>query len=355
MVATGLTLELLGRLEPIRSLSRERLEALAALLRPQSFPIGSDPLHGIDVQGRCIYLVRGELLGHLPDGGSKVLVGACEGARWPLGQQIPVPLRTRAITEVTLLFVDAKALDIMMTWDQVSSAALAPPATSAEATLWRTVTGALNVHTLTGGGLSLLPPANIPELLQRFERIKAKRGEVLIREGETGDYYYLIESGKCVVSRHVGGAEVLVADLKSGEAFGEEALVSEGRRSATVTMRTDGVLLRLAKPDFIALLREPLLHAASPGDAKHRVAMGNARWLDVRYPAEFAQDGLPGALNVPLNEIRTAFGVLDLGQEYIVYCQSGRRSSAAAFLLAQHGFKAYWLEGGLAAMGSRGR
>ena len=39
--------------------------------------------------------------------------------------------------------------------------------------------------------------------------------------------------------------------------------------------------------------------------------------------------------------------MLDKGKEYIAYCHTGRRSSAAAFLLSQHGFRAGWLEGGL--------
>jgi len=83
-----------------------------------------------------------------------------------------------------------------------------------------------------------------------------------------------------------------------------------------------------------------------------RVAAGGACWLDVRYAAEFVEDGLPGAINVPLNEIRSAFEVLDPGREYIAYCRRGRRSSAAAFLLAQHGFRAVWLEGGLEGKGT---
>jgi rhodanese-related sulfurtransferase len=112
-------------------------------------------------------------------------------------------------------------------------------------------------------------------------------------------------------------------------------------------MKTDGVLLRLAKPDFVELLQEPLLRPVEQGVAENMVASGKARWLDVRYPAEFAEDGLPDALNVPLNEIRAAFGLLDRSLEYIVYCQSGRRSSAAAFLLAQNGIHALWLKDGL--------
>ena len=43
---------------------------------------------------------------------------------------------------------------------------------------------------------------------------------------------------------------------------------------------------------------------------------------------------------------RNLFGSLHREKEYIVYCQSGRRSSAAAFLLSQRGYKAHLLEGG---------
>jgi rhodanese-related sulfurtransferase len=50
---------------------------------------------------------------------------------------------------------------------------------------------------------------------------------------------------------------------------------------------------------------------------------------------------------VPLAEVRNMFAVLDRSKEYVAYCQSGRRSAAAAFLFAQRGFKVWVLEGGL--------
>ena len=58
---------------------------------------------------------------------------------------------------------------------------------------------------------------------------------------------------------------------------------------------------------------------------------------------------LPGAINVPLAEVRNMFAVLDRSREYIAYCQSGRRSAAAAFLFAQRGFKVWLLDAGLKA------
>ena len=138
-----------------------------------------------------------------------------------------------------------------------------------------------------------------------------------------------------------------IAQLKAGDSFGEEALISEGNRNATVTMLTDGMLLRLAKSDFDELLRKPLLKEVDLGEARARAARGG-QWLDVRYPSEYQQDKVPGALNIPLSEIRNAASILDSRREYVVYCQTGRRSSAAAFLFAQRGFNAAVLAGGLA-------
>ena len=97
---------------------------------------------------------------------------------------------------------------------------------------------------------------------------------------------------------------------------------------------TDGELLRVRRADFNELLREPLLRRLGFHEAVRKVASG-ALWLDVRYPSEYQYDKLPGATNVPLAEVRNMFAVLDRSREYVAYCQSGRRSAAAAFLFAQ--------------------
>ena len=51
-------------------------------------------------------------------------------------------------------------------------------------------------------------------------------------------------------------------------------------------------------------------------------------------------------MNVPLNELRANLDYLDKKKEYICYCQTGRRSSAAAFILIGHGYNVLVLEGG---------
>lgn len=336
----------LARLAPIHGLSAARLDELARICRVERHAAGSDPLAGAD-GGRLTYLLDGELRIVLPDGSSRLLVGGCDIANWPLGYKTVLPLTTKAVTPVDILAIDFDLLDIMMTWDELAAVAESRSPGHGESAHWSSMTGAFSAQALTAGALAQLPAAHIHELMARFQPIKVRQGEVVIREGDAGDYFYLIESGRCSVSKRVGGADLGMAELKAGDSFGEEALVSDSRRNASVVMKTDGTLLRLAKPDFVQLLQAPLLHAVDRAEAEGRVAEGAACWLDVRYPAEYVENGLPGAINLPLNEIRNALRLLDKDREYIVYCQSGRRSSAAAFLLAQHGFKASLLAGGL--------
>jgi rhodanese-related sulfurtransferase len=109
------------------------------------------------------------------------------------------------------------------------------------------------------------------------------------------------------------------------------------------------MLMRLSKQNFNALLKDPLLERVSPDDARQQVNKG-AVWLDVRHAKEFTHARLPKAINIPLHEVRLRLNELDKDKNYICYCSTGRRSSAAAFLLVQNGFKASVLNGGIKVM-----
>ena len=337
------TPEQLASLAPLAGLARERLAELADVAAVERAPRGSDPLKERPKATQSVFLLQGELLVVFQGGGTLVVVGGTEDARHALNRQKQKVVRTKAITDVDLLAVDDEVLDILATWDQVAAAGTESDSSQMARAM---ITGAFSLGNLRGGAFSQLPAAHIEELLKRFQHVKTARGEVVIREGDEGDFYYVIESGRFQVERLVGGAKMVLAELKSGEAFGEEALVSEAKRNASVISLGEGELLRLGKQDFNALLREPLLRRIAFDEAAEKVRRG-ALWLDVRYPSEYQYDKLPGAINVPLAEVRNMFAVLDRSKEYVAYCQSGRRSAAAAFLFAQRGFRVWLLEGGL--------
>jgi NADPH-dependent 2,4-dienoyl-CoA reductase/sulfur reductase-like enzyme/rhodanese-related sulfurtransferase len=70
-----------------------------------------------------------------------------------------------------------------------------------------------------------------------------------------------------------------------------------------------------------------------------------AQFVDVRTPEEFARGSLPGALNIPVDQLRERFGELD-DVETVVNCQVGQRGHVATLLLNELGFRAVNLDGG---------
>jgi CRP/FNR family transcriptional regulator, cyclic AMP receptor protein len=73
-----------------------------------------------------------------------------------------------------------------------------------------------------------------------------KRGQVLLREGDTGDEMFLVRSGSLVISKGVTGrVEQVLARVGAGDFFGEMALFDRSPRSATIQADSDTVLLVL--------------------------------------------------------------------------------------------------------------
>src|SRR5690606_35830340 len=120
---------------------------------------------------------------------------------------------------------------------------------------------------------------------------------------------------------------------------------NETVRNASVIMNTDGVLMYLSKRDFLKLLKEPKVDVAEAAEVPERVAAG-AICIDVRTEEEYESGHLDRAINLPLNLLRIKTRLLNKYTPYILYCDTGRRSRAAAHLLARAGYHALALEGG---------
>ncbi len=74
-------------------------------------------------------------------------------------------------------------------------------------------------------------------------------------------------------------------------------------------------------------------------DAKRLIKERNAQFVDVRTPEEFAMSKLPGAVNIPLQDIdRVGESMLDKDIPVIVFCRSGQRSHMAMQILLSQGF-----------------
>ena len=193
----------------------------------------------------------------------------------------------RAVEDVDYLAIDADLLDVMITWDQTGNYEVgelqAQFGGGNEDSDWMTTL-------LQTKAFHRIPPANLQAIFMRMNRTPYRAGEVVIKQGDEGDYFYAIVQGRCLVTREspLNQKGIKLAELGVGETFGEEALIAEAKRNATVTMLTDGVLMRLNKQDFRDLMHEPLLRWVDEAQAL-KIIQNRGQWLDVRLPSEYPE------------------------------------------------------------------
>ena len=294
------------------------------------------------------YLLSGELE-LAAEGASPVRMQAGdENARRALAQLQPRRYTAVAKTPVRLFRIERAVLDHILSDEQMVDDA----------------TGSMHVREIEGehdddGGdwmtrllssalFTRLPHDNIQRFFTELQPIEVADGELVVEQGTPGDYLYIVAEGRCAVVRRASGAamETQLAVLEEGDTFGEEALISNSPRNASVRMLCDGMLMRLPKHAFRELVSNPTLKAV-PWSRACKLAKDGAVWLDVRFPDEHRAKAVKGSVNAPLNVLRLQAPKLDASARYIVYCDSGARSSAGAFLLARLGFDACYLAGGL--------
>jgi putative ABC transport system ATP-binding protein len=94
------------------------------------------------------------------------------------------------------------------------------------------------------------PPAMLVEFAERVKRESFVAGQAIIRQGEVGDKFYIIESGAVDVSGERDDVPFKSIALGAGDFFGEVALLTGAPRNATVVAREPVTALTLAKEHF---------------------------------------------------------------------------------------------------------
>ena len=345
MTDEQLDTDLLKIFSPLDGLKRDNLAALAKKvqireLSPQQFLFKEG-----DSEKRTVYVISGSL--ELLDQGQvqEIIEGGTDKAKNPVSPIFPRRFGARARDRVRYISIDSDLLDVMLTWDQTGSYEVSDLQGQADVggDDWMTML-------LQTKAFHKIPPANIQAIFMRMQQINYKTGDVVLKQGAEGDYFYVLTRGKCLVTREtpLNKDGIKLAELSVGDTFGEEALISDAKRNATVTMTTSGSVMRLGKDDFKRLLNEPMLDWVSLSEAEE-VVRGGGQWLDVRLPSEFENHHQQGAINIPLYFIRLKISTLDQNTKYVVCCDTGRRSSAGAYILSERGFQAYVLRGGISA------
>ena len=330
-------------LSPINSLNTENTSDLIKKLKTEVIQPGHYIFKNGDMDKAHVYILKGNIELVVDKKIIKTISGGSDESKQPIAHSFPRTVSARAKTATSIIRVNSDMLDIMLTWDQTGSYSVESLEESDddESTDWMT-------RILQTRAFHRIPPANIQAMFMRMETTHFKPGELVIKQDEPGDYFYIIQEGRCLVtgSTPANPKGVKLATLSVGDSFGEEALISDSKRNATVTMLTEGCLMRLNKEDFNSLLNEPLLNWVDYSEAKKVIDEGGM-WLDVRLPAEYKAKHIKNCINIPLIFLRMKANSLDKNKKYVIYCDTGRRSSAASFLLNERDITSYVLTDGV--------
>lgn len=332
----------LRSLTPLNVLSEQQWRELRGQLVPRPLLAGQVLFRRGDQARLSYYLLAGELSLRDLDGGQQRLVAGSAASCHPLSPSLPRLHEARALTDASVLALDGATLDRLLSWRLAYQDLLLELGQEYDEMEWLE-------RLLDNPLFARVPTSNIRAMLGRLQRIELAAGSVVLREGEAGDCCYFLYSGRAEVMRGADSDQQLLAELEVGACFGEEALLAARPRNATVTLLEDGVVLRLDRRDFFALLKAPVVAEVSLAEAARLLGSG-AQWLDVRLQEEYERGHAQASLHMPLQLLRLKARLLDQARTYLCYCDSGKRSAGAVFLLSQLGFSAYALRDGLDAL-----
>ncbi len=328
-------------LVPLKSLRSRFLEDLFEHVAVQTVFSGQAIFEDGSVDHQHIYLQSGEVSLEYASGHREIIHAS--DMFMPLAHQQPRRARCVALCDCIILRIDSERMDRTITWSQTADYFLS------ELSLERDYDEDIEwMQTVLNSNLFLkAPPVNAEQIFSRLTPMVVDENEVVVRQGEMGDCCYFIKEGDAKVTvrnedlRH---AEFL-AEIGPGRCFGEDALVNETVRNATVTMSSKGVLMRLEKSDFQLLFREPAVDELTRQEIAQM--MEEPIYLDVRTEDEYASGHLAYSANVPLSLLSIKKRVMAPEKSYVLYCDTGRRSRTAAYLLGKQGYNVTALKGGL--------
>ena len=333
------TLEQLKGFVPLNSLDSERLQELAHHANIITLPKGARLFTAGDTDNRVLYLLRGEIELRAPNE-SITVTASSEEAQLPIDAHQPRKYTSITTQDTDVIVIERNLLDILLTWDPYSGYhvdEIDEPSLDQD---WM-------VTLLQSKIFQKIPPINIQIMFQKLVSVPMQAGEVVFYEGDPGDDYFLIRSGECdVIKFSDNNLLEVVSTLRPGQGFGEEALLTDSHRNATIQMRSDGMLLKLNREEFDNLLKVPVIRTIDFITAQAMEAHG-AIWIDTRQQEEHQNASIPDSLHIPLNAIREHMSILDTEETYIFFCDTGQRSACAAYILNAYGYDAYVLENGL--------
>lgn len=331
-------ISLVKRFSPLDELDHDKLAELAAKSSVLQFTKG-DTVSSKMAKNAMIFLLAGTVDRAAGTAEAETIKAKTDRARRAVFSPND---RTRVIakSDVTVLCIDSDLLDLLRNWgDSGGGMDTGIVVDEIESSSGDWVDGLMRSDVVTN-----LSPSSIQALMAAIEPVDFNADQIIFHQGDAPDYYYIVSRGRCVVTRRDPGLDTVVelASLGPGGAFGEEALITDAPRNATVRMTEKGIVLRLSRGEFKKMLEQPLVRTIGGGEVNSLKAKG-AMMLYIHAANDLAQSA--EGLNVSMAQLRERMNELNKGRSYIVLSDNDKLSAAGAFLLSQKGFNVCVIKG----------
>lgn len=188
-----------------------------------------------------------------------------------------------------------------------------------------------------------IPIDRLDRLANALQRLHVNAGDTLAREGRSGRHMYLLEEGR---AERWLGRDAVVMTLRPGDHFGSETLQASTPYTSNVRMTCNGVVRKLDRKDFQALMQPDIGYCQPATFARAFVALGD-ELLDLRSSEEYRRTHLAQSHSLPFTELDRRMGDLSRHKRHVLICRDGTLSAAACLILAHRGIPAVCVEGGL--------
>lgn len=332
------------KLIPLATIPLSRFEDICGKITIQTAEAGQMLFKKGEKNIDLFYLLQGEVSLQAENMQVEIINAKSCSGRFALAHQIPRKIDAITLTSVSYIRLNPTMLTAPQTnFDQEDRSYMLDIDSEGNPDDWMTIL-------LKSPIFKKLPPANLQKLLMGLHSVEVAKGEVIIKQGEFGEYYYLIKKGECILSRKPSpnAREINLAQLRVGDTFGEDSIISDQAINVSVTALTDVSLLRLDKEKFISLIKIPTIEYVEANSLAKEVAEG-AVLVDVRLQDEFNLKHLQNSISAPFFSLRMQLQlkIFDRNKNFIVVCEDGKTSDAAAFLMLRNKFEAKVLQNGL--------
>ena len=335
-------LSMINQLYPLKVLTEKNKKELALSSNLQVLESGTLLFDKGDSNNDYYYLIEGVVKLKDKDNVVKVLDTNDSGMIVkPIEDMNPRKYAATVEKPSTILKLEKKTIDMMAVWEKTGTFEVE----EIQVDLSNVESGDWMSSVLTFNVFDKLSPDKLQDIYTKIEKIDTKPKQEVISQGDKSDGFYVVLRGKYLVLRTTtkNPKGIKLGVLNPGDSFGSDSIITGDERNASVVGLNEGTVIKISTEDFINTVLESKVNDISFNEMEEMVKSKKALVLDIRNPDEYAKKNYPESINIPLLLMRLKTP-RDKTKKFICYCNNGKRSKAACFILNDKGLDAFYLK-----------